>query len=108
LLAIRRLADTWSERSDMEIMHEPETGILCFRVTPKGVPRQDLNALQKQLYRQIMSSGERSISITNIDGMTTLRLVVVSPHTKYEDLLETITVLQQMAGLIGSYKGSLP
>jgi hypothetical protein len=51
-----------------------------------------------------MSSGERSISIINIDSITALRLVVVSPHTTYEDLLETITVLQRLASQISLKK----
>ena len=97
LMAIRSLADALKEQPDVEVLHEPETGILCLRITPLGSTKQDLDVLQKKIYQQVMRSGERSISMTSLDEVTALRLVVVSPHTTYEDLLETIHELQRMA-----------
>lgn len=94
LVAIRALADTLNTQADVEVLHQPDTGILCFRMTPEGTPAQDLDALQHRLYQRIMSSGERSISMTKLDGINALRLVVVSPYTTYEDLWETIQVLR--------------
>ena len=86
---------------DVEVLHEPETGILCLRMTPMGSAQQDLEALQKQIYQQVMRSGERSISMTSLDEVTALRLVVVSPHTRYDDLMETIDELQRLAERLG-------
>jgi L-2,4-diaminobutyrate decarboxylase len=102
LMAIHTLADTLNKNPNVEVLHQPDTGILCFRMKPKDLTKHDIVALQKHLYQQIMSLGERSISITDVDGITALRLVVVSPHTTYEDLWQTITVLQQMVKLIDS------
>jgi L-2,4-diaminobutyrate decarboxylase len=95
LVAIRELADTLNTQPDVEILHQPDTGILCFRMTPQGTPTRDLDALQQRLYQQVMSSGERSISMTKLDGMSALRLVVVSPHTTPNDLFETIEQLRK-------------
>jgi L-2,4-diaminobutyrate decarboxylase len=94
LVAIRELADHLMEQQDVEVMHQPDTGILCFRMTPPGTPTYKLDALQQSLYRQVMAAGERSISMTRLDGMTALRLVVVSPHTTCEDLFKTIEGLR--------------
>jgi L-2,4-diaminobutyrate decarboxylase len=103
-MAIRSLADALKEQPDVEVLHEPETGILCLRMTPMGSAQQDLDALQKHIYQQVMRSGERSISMTSLDGVTALRLVVVSPHTTYQDLMETIHELQRMAERIARVK----
>jgi L-2,4-diaminobutyrate decarboxylase len=81
LVAIRALADTLNTQADVQALHQPETGILCFRMTPEETPTHELDALQLRLYQRIISSGERSISLTEIGGQTALRLVVVSPHT---------------------------
>lgn len=89
------MADTLNTQPDVEILHQPDTGILCFRMTPQGTPTRDLDALQQHLYQQVMSSGERSISMTKLDGMSALRLVVVSPHTTPNDLFETIEQLRK-------------
>jgi L-2,4-diaminobutyrate decarboxylase len=104
LMAIRNLADALNKQPDVEVLHEPETGILCLRMTPMGSTKQDLDALQKHIYQQVMCSGERSISMTSLDDVTALRLVVVSPHTTYEDLLETINELRRMAERIATMK----
>ena len=94
LHAIHALANTLKTQADVEVLHQPHTGILCFRMTPQGTPAQDLDALQQEIYQCIMSSGKRSISMTKLDDITALRLVVVSPHTTYEDLWETIQELR--------------
>jgi L-2,4-diaminobutyrate decarboxylase len=94
LVAIHELAYTLETQADVEVLHQPDTGILCFRMTPEGIPRHDLDDLQLQLYQRIMSSGERSISLTKLDGLTALRLVVVSPQTTYEDLWDTLQELR--------------
>jgi glutamate/tyrosine decarboxylase-like PLP-dependent enzyme len=96
LVAVRTLADVLNSQPDVQVLHQPDTGILCFRMTPEGTPTQELDALQQRLYRQIMSSGERSISITNLDGINALRLVVISPHTTYDHLYETIEALRKL------------
>ncbi len=96
LVAIRTLADKLNSQSDIEVLHQPDTGILCFRMTPEGVPAEHLDALQLRLYQRITSSGERSISLTKLDNLLALRLVVVSPHTTTEHLLETIEELRRL------------
>ena len=90
LVAISALADYLRPLPDVELFHEPDTGILCFRMKPLGLTEQELDVLQHKLYTRIMSSGERSISITNLGGSQLLRLVVVSPQTTVADLRETI------------------
>jgi L-2,4-diaminobutyrate decarboxylase len=97
LLAIQSLADDLKEQPDVELCHQPDTGILCFRLTPAGVPANELDALQRHLYDQVLASGERSISITTLNDQTVLRLVVVSPHTTLADLQETIAALRNVA-----------
>jgi L-2,4-diaminobutyrate decarboxylase len=93
LKAIRALAAYLRSLPEVELCHEPDTGILCFRMTPAGLSEQALGALQNNLYQRIMSTGERSISTTNLAGKQVLRLVVVSPQTTFADLRETITVI---------------
>jgi L-2,4-diaminobutyrate decarboxylase len=102
LRAIRALADYLRDQPDVELGHQPDTGILCFRLRPEGVPLEKLNALQRHLYDQVMASGERAISITTLAGNTMLRLVVVSPQTTFEDLRETISHCRKAACALSS------
>jgi L-2,4-diaminobutyrate decarboxylase len=97
LVSIRDLADYLQTLPDVELCHRPDTGILCFRVTPAGWPAALLDDLQQQLYNRIMASGRRSVSITRLGQQKVLRLVVVSPQTTLADLQETITELRQLA-----------
>jgi glutamate/tyrosine decarboxylase-like PLP-dependent enzyme len=90
LVAIRSLAGHLQSQPDIQLMHQPDTGILCFRVLPAPISEGELDALQRQLYDRLMSSGKRSISMTKLGGKQVLRVVIVSPHTTYDDLRETI------------------
>jgi len=94
LVAIHNLWQYLQSQPDVEVLHQPDTGVLCFRMTPQGIPANDLDLLQQRLFQQIMAAGERSISVTNFDGKIALRLVVVSPHTTYDHLCETIKELR--------------
>jgi glutamate/tyrosine decarboxylase-like PLP-dependent enzyme len=96
LVAMRALADDISSLPDVELCHQPDTGILCFRITPAGKSETELDSLQNQLFARIMAAGERSISITNLSGMSVLRLVIVTPHTTFVHLRETVELLRQM------------
>lgn len=102
LVAIRSLADHLQSQPDIELLHQPDTGILCFRVIPAAVSEEKLDAFQRQLYDRLMSSGKRSISMTRLGGKQVLRIVVVSPHKTYDDLRETINELRWIAGEIST------
>ncbi len=90
IMAIRELAEKLENETDIEIAHQPDTGILCFRLIPEGYPEEELNRLQEHIYERIMSGGERTLSITELDEKTVLRLVAVSPSVTRQALMETI------------------
>lgn len=94
LLAIGELSEYLKKQADIEVLHQPDLGILCFRMTPQGIHSKGLDALQMSLYQRIMASGERSLSMTRLDGKTVLRLVVVSSQTTFEDLFNTIEAIR--------------
>jgi L-2,4-diaminobutyrate decarboxylase len=96
--AIRGLAETLSACPDIELFHRPDTGILCFRLVPQGIPRAALDALQRFVQGRIMASGERTIALTEIGGKAALRLVAVSPAATTGALLDTVEDARRRAG----------
>jgi L-2,4-diaminobutyrate decarboxylase len=97
LVAIRTVADFIKQQEDMEIFHEPDTGILCFRILPDGFPKDQLNQLQQYVYEQISKSAERSVSISKLDSQTVLRLVAISPKVTGDDMIDTVHYVRNLA-----------
>ena len=97
LAAMRELAGWMRTLPDVDLCHTPDTGILCFRITPPGRSRAALAELPRTLYTRIMDEGTRTVSITTLDGDTVLRLVSVSPTTTVDDLRATVEALRRMA-----------
>ena len=97
LEAIRKMAERLAGENDIELLHRPDTGILCFRLKPPGLSEAGLDVLQQKIYDRIMSGGERTISLTKIRGRKALRLVAVSPAVTTEALLETIAAVRRAA-----------
>jgi L-2,4-diaminobutyrate decarboxylase len=95
--AIRAVADFIKRQEDMEIFHEPDTGILCFQIVPDGFPEDQLNQLQQYVYEQILKSTERTVSISKLDGQTVLRLVAISPKVTGKDMIETVQYVRNLA-----------
>jgi len=91
IMAIRELAETLENETDIEIAHQPDTGILCFRLVPEGFPEEELNRLQEYVYERIISGGERTLSITKLDKKTVLRLVALSSSVTSQAMMETVS-----------------
>jgi len=97
LEAVKGLYEALLGQPDLEPLHEPDTGILCFRVVPKGVPAEDLDGLQEFIYQKILQEGNRIVSVTRIGGKATLRAVAIIPEVTAEALLETVTEARRIA-----------
>jgi glutamate/tyrosine decarboxylase-like PLP-dependent enzyme len=81
----------------LELLHQPDTGILCFRIVPAGLSEEELNRLQHNIYNRIMQQGERTISLTQLDGRSVLRLVAVSPSVTTAAMMDTIEEVRRVA-----------
>jgi L-2,4-diaminobutyrate decarboxylase len=102
-VAVRSLAKYIEGLPDVELCHQPDTGIICFRMRPSGVEEQQLDHLQQSLYDRTLSEGQRAISVTRIGGKSVLRLVSVSPMVTFTDLRETIEALRHQSSLVATH-----
>ena len=84
-------------QSDMRVLHRPDTGILCFRIVPPGLAEERVGDLQQHVYETLLREGERSLSISEIDGETCLRIVALSPSVTVEAVRETLLQVRQIA-----------
>ena len=96
LQAIHELAERLADADDIELFHQPDTGILCFRLKPLQMGEDKLDDLQQKIFDGIMSGGERTISLTNIRGRKALRLVAISPAVTTDALIETIAAARRL------------
>jgi len=97
LVAVRNLAGYIQDEPELALVHPPDTGILCFRVTPPGVPEARLDVLQEAIYARIMQDGTRAVSMTRLDGKVVLRLVAISPAVTASALMETVAAARTVA-----------
>ncbi|MFQ5721702.1 MAG: hypothetical protein ACE5GI_04355 [Candidatus Aminicenantales bacterium] len=97
LSAVRIAAKYLKNSADMELCHQPQTSILCFRTTPPHVPKDQWNNLQQYIYDRILEEGKRTISITKLDEKIVLRLVAVSSSVTGQSLIETISYVRSLA-----------
>ena len=103
LAAVKTVADHLRNEADVELWHEPDTGILCFRIVPEGFPQGRLDQLQQTIYDRIMAEGKRSVSATRLDDCLVLRLVAISPSVTAEALMETISHVRTLASEFKHY-----
>lgn len=75
--------DVWhllQEQPDIEVLHEPECNILCFRYIPKGMAASGtaLADFQLAIRNQLTKEEKFFISKVDIDGITALRVVFMN------------------------------
>ncbi len=97
LKAIRQVIDALRNDREIEICHQPDSGLLCLRVIPSGLDGPELNRLQNLIFQAISQRGERSISISRLGDKTVLRLVAIDPVVSGEALLQTVKVIKSLA-----------
>ena len=97
LVAIKMFYERLKKESDIELYHQPDLGILCFRIVPNGFPEKELDSLQRYVYDRIMAERERTISLTKLDDKVVLRVVAISTVVTTEALMETISRVQSLA-----------
>ena len=97
LHAIEQIFLKLEKEEDFELGHKPDTGILCLRIKPNGFPRNHLDKLQDQVYKQILAEGQRTISITRLENNTYLRLVAISPLVTEYSMMKTISNIRKTA-----------
>jgi L-2,4-diaminobutyrate decarboxylase len=72
-----------AERTDFAALHEPESNILCFRWTPRGITDvATLNTLNQQLRERYNASGRGWITSTVLGGQRVLRVTMMNPRTQ--------------------------
>jgi L-2,4-diaminobutyrate decarboxylase len=87
-----------SARADFEVLHEPESNILCFRFI--GSPRaaaHELDALNLRLREAWNASGDGWITTTVLDGRRVLRVVLMNPLTERSHLVRMVDGLAAIA-----------
>jgi L-2,4-diaminobutyrate decarboxylase len=97
LVVIREVYDYLEGRPDIEVLHRPDTGILCFRIVPPGLDEGRVDAVQQHAYETLLRGGKRSLSISELGGRTCLRIVAISPTVTVEAVRETILRVRQIA-----------
>ena len=99
LAAIGKLADLLAAWPDIRLWHRPDTGILCFQVTPHHVKSSVWSELQSVIYRRVLDDGMRSLSLTTLGDARVLRIVSVAPDVTVKELLKTVELARAMADL---------
>lgn len=94
--AMRQTAAWLKKQPDFEVCHTPDTGILCFKKLKPGASTEEVSQYQRDLYDQVMASGQRSISTTKLNGQTVLRFAVVKPETKFEHLKASVEAIRKL------------
>jgi L-2,4-diaminobutyrate decarboxylase len=90
----QRFAQLIKENEHFELLIQPETNIVCFRLCPKEVSPSELNALNEQIRNFILTDGEYYIVQTIIDGKLWLRVTLSNPLTSENELRGLIQKIQ--------------
>ncbi len=83
---------------DFEVLHEPESNILCFRwVGDRSRDDEALDAFNRELRERYNRSGEGWITATNLAGRRVLRVTIMNLRTTQEDVAEVVAGLRREA-----------
>ncbi len=77
------------DRSDFQVLCEPESNILCFRYLPeaaKTLSLKEQNGLQGNIRQQIIQSGSYYFVQTQLKGTLYLRTTLMNPFTTEQHL----------------------
>ncbi len=83
--------------SDLELAHEPELGVVCFRhLLDAAIAPADLDAHQDRLQEALEQDGDGWLSTTRLRGATWLRAGVMNPMTTEADIDRLLATLRRL------------
>jgi len=77
--------------------HEPETNILCFGLRHRPRSARAADRLHMKIKEAVNASGEAHISSTVLNGCRYLRLAIMNPRTRPEDIVQLLKVVERAA-----------
>jgi L-2,4-diaminobutyrate decarboxylase len=88
------------EAPDFEPLHAPESNILCFRYLPEEVRSlspEATDAFQADTRERLNASGRAWITATVLDGRRVLRVTLINPETRDEQLDTLLRAIRDTA-----------
>jgi L-2,4-diaminobutyrate decarboxylase len=94
----RRLHGLLTEQPDFAPLHEPQCNILAFRYLPTelaGASPAAVGDFQLALRRHVIESGDFYLVPVKLDGIGALRVTLINPLTKVQDLRDLLDTLRR-------------
>jgi glutamate/tyrosine decarboxylase-like PLP-dependent enzyme len=86
--------DEVARHSQLEVLHEPECNILCFRWVGDGrADAAKLDAVNRELRERYNASGHGWITATDLEGRRVLRVTIMNPRTTPAHCREVVAAL---------------
>lgn len=87
-LKVARYAASYMEKFNHILIQnpEPEINTVIFRYQPKALEGKDINELNRTIQQRLLYSGKGVVAKTTIKGHTFLKLTLLNPRTKPEDI----------------------
>ena len=86
-----------SKRANWEIISNPSCGTINFRYVPPGLSDKALDELTGRISKEIIRRGFAFIVTTTLKGKRTLRMCTINANTMEKDILQTISLLDEIA-----------
>ncbi|HEY6795046.1 MAG TPA: aminotransferase class V-fold PLP-dependent enzyme [Kineosporiaceae bacterium] len=94
--------DVLSREADFEVLHRPESNILCFRHRPARVRDEDVHDFQRNIRDHVRLRGKFFISKVDIDGVAALRVVVTNHDTTIEHFRMLLDEIRECGALVAA------
>lgn len=91
LAQVREWTDLLKANPEIELAHEPQLNLLCFRYRSDDVEMGMLDIYNESIQRELMNSGKGFVSLTSLRGHRWLRSVFINPSTTKADMLTVLS-----------------
>lgn len=85
-----------TRRPNWRIISNPSCGTINFRYEPEGLTGEELDELTAMISKELIGSGFAYIVTTVLRGMKTLRMCIINANTTEEDVVQTISLLDEI------------
>lgn len=93
---LARLAQRELEKiSDVEIVSPAQLAMINFRFNPNDYNEKQKDDLNQLISKKIIDSGYAGVFTTELNGKKVLRICCINPKTSYEDMCNTVKLLNQ-------------
>ncbi|KZX38205.1 pyridoxal phosphate-dependent decarboxylase family protein [Wohlfahrtiimonas chitiniclastica] len=94
----QQVAKYVDESEHFELVNSTQIASVLFRIKPESLDGKDSTKTHRYIAQLLFDEGHANLGITRRDGIVTLKMTLLNPHTRFEHVKGLLSTIEKLVG----------